>query len=198
MEMQKSFIVIDMTNSSDDFCENWVRIQKLKENDREYLNKLNNDNFYLYDSSSISGGYGAVIADINKKCKILKKLDVERMPQQYGICLRIKDCAENDTIEYQYLALMLQNIQDLIAYIYPEHEERIYEVSRKVSCFFSFFIQKLDRRERIWIQKKVNGELFSAPLAMELSINSYKVTPILEFDELEANSTFQSLTWGLI
>ena len=196
MKLQKRYVVVKITNSSVEFKNNWIRVENLKEKSRDELDIRNYNNFYYYDASMVTGGYGALIADINRNFSVLERANVFELPQQYGICLWIEDHEENDTIEYQYLALMLQNKKDVIAYIYPKCVERTHEVYRKVSCFFSFFIQSEDRRERIWIQQEITEKLFIGPLGTELSNNSYKITPVLEFAEKRNNLAGIDTTWG--
>lgn len=197
MELQKSYIVVKITNSSADFAENWIKIKYLKDKNNENIVAESYNNFYYYDASMVAGGYGALIADINRKIPNLEEVNVRKLPSQYGICLWIEDHEENDTIEYEYLALMLQNWHDVVAYIYPQYVERTHEIYQKVSCFFSFFIQKTGRKERIWIQRETSGQgLFIETLGTELTNNSYKITPILEFDTESDNFDGKNSNWG--
>jgi len=113
--MRSSYLVIELENNSEDFTDAWNVINKIKKN--KIANVNNCKNIYYYNVSEEIGGEGRLIAQIDKEHYKMKNATKEQMCAECGICLWIKDKAENDTIEYQYLALILQNTEDVVCYI---------------------------------------------------------------------------------
>lgn len=183
MNIRKNYLIIPIENDSRDFKKIWNKIENLKNRDRESLSREEYSNFYYYDVPQEIGGYRELIIDINEKFSFLPTVDLETLPSDYGICLWIKDCEENDTIEYQYLALMLQNFDNIIGYIYPDQEQRSYVVYQKVSWFFSFFIHKNNRKECIWVRWTIQGNHRLTMLGTELENNSYRINPVIELEQ---------------
>lgn len=179
--MRSSYLVIELENNSEDFTDAWNVINKIKKN--KIANVNNCKNIYYYNVSEEIGGEGRLIAQIDKEHYKMKNATKEQMCAECGICLWIKDKAENDTIEYQYLALILQNTEDVVCYIYPDTEDRIYEVYNEVSCYFSLFIQRHNRGKRIWINRRRGND--NGIEMLGTSNYSYKIIPLIEFEHKE-------------
>ncbi len=181
--MRNNYLIIELENNREDFTDTWNIINAIKKN--KIANLKDCKNIYYYNVLEEIGGEGKLIAQIDKeRCKMLNATK-EQICAECGICLWIKDKAENDIIEYQYLALILQNVEDVICYIYPDIEERIYEVYNEVSCYFSLFVQRHNRRKKIWINRRRGDDNGIEELRTELSNNSYKIIPLIEFEYKE-------------
>ena len=176
----REYLVIDLVNSKNDFISIWEIIDAIRTESLDGIDESNH--IYYYESKEQNVGTGKLINDINNARCEMKRASKAQLKPEYGICLWIQDNAGNDVIEYQYLALIVQKIDNLVCYIYPDVEERVYEVYKEVSCFFSFFAQKSDRRKRVWICRKRGENYGIEMLGMELSNNSYKVFPVMEFE----------------
>lgn len=192
MELQKKYLIVCIKNTCRDFASVWKGLEE-----RNLTNAL------YYDDRQETGGYGRLITNINKKLSELQRADMQRLEGDYGVCLWIEDCEENDIIEYQYLALMLQNFENVICYIYTKKEERKFTVYNNVSRFFSFFLEQDGRKERVWIQwqrKKetptgTTTETTIEMLDTRLSNYGYRIVPIIEFlKESEKESNLASWT----
>lgn len=195
--MKSSYLVIDLENNREDFADAWNVIKAIKKNKVAIVK--DSKNIYYYNVTEEIGGEGKLITQINNKHHKMMNATEEQMCPECGICLWVKDKAENDIIEYQYLALILQNSEDVVCYIYPDSEERIYEVYNEVSCYFSLFVQRHNRRKRIWINRRLGNDNGIEMLGTELSNNSYKIIPLIEFEykereEEKKNSVLENWT----
>lgn len=184
MELQKNYLVVCIKNTCRDFASVWKELEE-----RNLIDAL------YYDASQETGGYGKLIMNISKKLPELQRADMQQLEGDYGVCLWIEDCEKNDVIEYQYLALMLQNLENVICYIYPDRKERRPVVYNNVSGFFSFFLQRDSRRERVWIQRQRKTEITIEMPGIRLSNHGYKIVPVIEFlKEDEKGSNLASWT----
>lgn len=180
--MRSSYLVIELENNREDFIDAWNIIKSIKK--KKIANVKDCKNIYYYNVSEEIGD-GGLIAQIDKERDKKKNATKGQICAECGICLWIKDKAENDIIEYQYLALILQNTEDVMCYIYPDTEERIHEVYKEVSCYFSLFIQRHNRVKRIWINRRRGNDNGIEMLGTGLSNYSYKVIPLIEFEHEE-------------
>lgn len=184
MELQKNYLVVRIKNTCRDFASTWKALEERKLTDALY-----------YDASQETGGYGKLITNIGQKLSELQRADMQQLQGDYGVCLWIEDCEKNDVIEYQYLALMLQNLENVICYIYPDRKERSPVVYNNVSGFFSFFLQRDSRRERVWIRRQRKTETMVEMPSIRLSSHGYKIVPVIEFlKESEKGSNLASWT----
>lgn len=182
--MRNDYLVIDLENNREDFSDAWNIIKAIKKNKGTSIKDYRK--IYYFDVSKREiGGEGALIAKIKNSRHGMKHASKEQICAERGICLWIKDNSKNDILEYQYLALILQNTEDVICYIYPDVEERIHEVYRELSSYFLFFAQWYNRRKRIWISRQLNGDIGIEMLGVGLSYHSYKVMPLIEFEYKE-------------
>lgn len=197
MELFENYLVICMENSGDDFIRTWHRIMDLECGNGKGLFEDDTLDWYYYECGQPvkTGGYGKVISDIrNAFDKQQMRVFTEQMTgqiQDYGICLWIRDCAANDTIEYEYLALMLQNMSNVICYIYPDREERSY-IYKNISCFFSFFAQDRRIRTRIWIERRKTGNSGIEMPGTVVAEGSRKIIPVIAFEYGNGDSALKS------
>lgn len=196
MENIDTCLVVCIKNSTECFVKTWASIEDLKKNVRSGLFDKVYSNYYLFES--IKGvSNGRLIQKIENWLPSARPLQQAGLPQQYRICLWVQDCSENDVIEYQYLALMLQHMENVICYIYPDNPSRNYECYNKISSYFSFFILNRAYQNRIWVAKKEKDGNGIANLSYghNLYSNMYKVMPVLEFILDGKDSDFSLKKW---
>lgn len=198
MDSWNQYLVIGIENKGEDFVKTWNLIMDMKYGNKDEIEKYDSLDLYRYNCAqdTSSGGYGKTILDISNAFHghKMRNIPVKAMyqKQNYGICLCVKDCFQNDTIEYEYLALMIQNMDDVICYIYPDKEERSYKMYKNISCFFSLFIEDYSRRNKIWVKRLGPGERWIEMPGTGMSEDSRKITPIIEFENINGNSTLKS------
>ena len=190
------YLVISIDNSAKCFTKAWSQIKNLREEDKSKINKEDYSNCYLFDASGIEGRNGRLIQAIQRWIQTADNVVWKDMPVHCGLCFWIKDCVDNDTIEYQYLALMLQNIEDTICYIYPDDNDRAPKVYRNICSYFSFFIQNSAYRGRIWIANIRDNKLGIEEIKFFSGYmhNAYRIMPVLEFVQDRRDISFRKWT----
>lgn len=183
MNIPKDYLVVSIKNDSEEFKRTWNKIESLKNREQEVLSTAEYSNFYNFNAPQETNEYKKIVTSIYENFTSLSKINFKNLSQDYGICLWIEDCVENDTVEYQYLALMLQNYDNMIAYIYSDQEQQSYIVYQKVSWYLSSFIHKNNRKERIWINWTIQGKSRITMLSMGLENHSYRIAPIIELEQ---------------
>ena len=198
MDLFNQYLVISIENKGEDFVKTWNMITDIKHGNIEDIVKDDALELYPYicTPDTLSGGYGKIISDISNAFHSHKMMSITTgtlyQKQKYGICLCIKDCIQNDTIEYEYLALMIQNMDDVICYIYPDKEERSHKIYKNVSCFFSLFIEDYSTRNKIWVGRVNPGGHWIEMPGIGMSESSKKIIPVIEFKNENGNSTLKS------
>ena len=186
MKQNKDCIIIKINNNGEEFAQAWADLEDFSDMILEggSLSKEKFPNFYYYCDIKGRESSGSLIANICRQESLVKmngEIVAEIQDRQdYTVYLWIKDCAENDVIEYQYLALMMQNMENFHCFIYPDDAARRYVVYRNVSCFFSFFVMAdAGRRNRLWVErdKEEIGTIRGSQ-----AVNEIKIVPMIEID----------------
>ncbi len=197
MDNKDAYLVIRIKNSTECFKGTWAILEDLRNDiNINFFDNVNSD-FYLFDAPAIGDSNGKLIYQIEKWLPSAQRLQQKDLPRQYGICLWVEDCIENDIIEYQYLALLLQHMNETICYIYPDNSSRCYECYNKISSYFSFFTLNKIYQNRIWVANRRNSKntierlnSFHSPYS-----NMYTVMPVLEFILDGKDSDFSLKKW---